>query len=34
MDYIVNPQIGNISDVKPSTIIRFIDDYNFEVVRE
>ncbi|MBO4580970.1 MAG: threonylcarbamoyl-AMP synthase [Bacteroidales bacterium] len=34
MDYIVNPQIGNISDVKPSTIIRFIDDYNFEIVRD
>lgn len=34
MDYIVNQEIGSIGDVKPSTIIRFIDDYNFEIVRD
>lgn len=34
VDYIVNPDICVINDNKPSTIIRFIDDYSFEVVRE
>lgn len=34
MDYIVNQEVGSIGDVKPSTIIRFIDDYNFEIVRD
>jgi len=34
VDYIVNPEISIICDNKPSTIIRFIDDYSFEIVRE
>jgi len=34
VDYIVDPQISSIEDVKPSTMIRFIDDYTFEVVRD
>jgi L-threonylcarbamoyladenylate synthase len=33
-DYIVDASISQIEDVKPSTIIRFIDDYTFEVIRE
>ena len=34
VDYIVDTAVSPTEDVKPSTIIRFIDDYNFEVVRE
>ncbi len=34
VDYIVDKSFGIVEDVKPSTIIRFIDDYNFEIVRE
>ena len=34
VDYIVNQEIGIIEDMKPSTIIRFTDNYNFEIVRE
>jgi len=34
VDYIVDTSISHLEDVKPSTIIRFIDDYNFEVVRD
>ena len=33
-DYVVNPASAIVKDAKPSTIIRFIDDYSFEVVRE
>ena len=34
VDYIVDAEVSPTIDVKPSTIIRFIDDYNFEVIRE
>ena len=34
VDYIVNPAVSSVEDVKPSTMIRFIDDYTFEVVRD
>jgi len=34
VDYVVEPTDVIVEDVKPSTIIRFIDDYSFEVVRE
>ncbi|MBO4739337.1 MAG: threonylcarbamoyl-AMP synthase [Bacteroidales bacterium] len=34
VDYIVDQSFGVVEDAKPSTIIRFIDDYNFEIVRE
>ncbi len=34
VDYIVDPSVSLIEDVKPSTMIRFIDDFNFEVIRE
>ena len=34
VDYVVNPSTAVVEDTKPSTIIRFIDDYSFEVVRE
>lgn len=34
VDYVVNPDISAVEDVKPSSIIRFMDDYSFEVVRE
>ena len=34
VDYVVNPTTATTSDNKPSTIIRFLDDYSFEVVRE
>jgi len=34
VDYVVNPTSVIVEDAKPSTIIRFIDDYSFEVVRE
>jgi L-threonylcarbamoyladenylate synthase len=34
VDYIVDPSISPVEDVKPSTMIRFVDDYTFEVIRE
>jgi L-threonylcarbamoyladenylate synthase len=34
VDYVVDASVCQVEDAKPSTIIRFIDDYNFEVVRE
>ena len=34
VDYVVNPDSVIVKDAKPSTMIRFIDDYSFEVVRE
>ena len=34
VDYVVDPSSAVVEDAKPSTIIRFIDDYSFEVVRE
>jgi len=34
VDYIVDTSISHVEDVKPSTLIRFIDDYSFEVIRE
>jgi L-threonylcarbamoyladenylate synthase len=34
VDYIVDTSISQVEDVKPSTLIRFIDDYNFEVIRD
>jgi len=34
VDYIVDTSISHVEDVKPSTLIRFINDYSFEVVRD
>ena len=34
VDYVVDPSTAIVKDAKPSTMIRFIDDYSFEVVRE
>ena len=34
VDYIVDTDVSPIEDVKPSTLIRFIDDYSFEVLRD
>ncbi len=34
MDYIVDPSLGTVQNMKPSTIIRFTDDYSFEVLRD
>jgi len=34
VDYVVEPSSAIVKDAKPSTMIRFIDDYSFEVVRE
>ena len=34
VDYVVDPSSVIVEDAKPSTMIRFIDDYSFEVVRE
>jgi L-threonylcarbamoyladenylate synthase len=34
VDYIVDSSISVVEDVKPSTIIRFIDDYTFKVIRD
>jgi L-threonylcarbamoyladenylate synthase len=34
VDYVVNLTSVIVKDAKPSTMIRFIDDYSFEVVRE
>jgi L-threonylcarbamoyladenylate synthase len=34
VDYVVDPTSAIVKDAKPSTIIRFIDNYSFEVVRE
>jgi L-threonylcarbamoyladenylate synthase len=34
VDYIVDTAVSHVEDVKPSTIIRFVDDYNFEVIRD
>ena len=34
VDYIVDPSVSLVEDVKPSTMIRFIDDYTFEVIRD
>ncbi|MDR1791906.1 MAG: threonylcarbamoyl-AMP synthase [Bacteroidales bacterium] len=33
VDYIV-PPLHFVEDLRPSTIIRLIDDYNFEIIRE
>ena len=34
VDYVVDPSSVIVEDTKPSTMIRFVDDYSFEVVRE
>jgi L-threonylcarbamoyladenylate synthase len=34
VDYVVEPSTSIVKDAKPSTMIRFLDDYSFEVVRE
>ncbi|MBO4402412.1 MAG: threonylcarbamoyl-AMP synthase [Bacteroidales bacterium] len=34
MDYIVDPSLGTVQNMKASTIIRFTDDYSFEIIRE
>jgi len=34
VDYVVDPTSVIVKDAKPSTMIRFVDDYSFEVVRE
>lgn len=34
MDYIVNPDFGTVENMKASTIIRFTDDYSFEILRD
>ena len=34
MDYIVNPVFGTVENMKASTIIRFTDDYSFEILRD
>lgn len=34
VDYMVNPEISVCCDSKPSTIIRFLDDYSFEILRD
>ena len=34
VDYVVDPNVSILSDSKPSTIIRFLDDYSFEIVRD
>lgn len=34
MDYIVPEKYADSTDYKPSRIIRFIDDYNFLIIRE
>jgi L-threonylcarbamoyladenylate synthase len=33
VDYVV-PPFAAVEGTKPSTIIRFLDDYNFEIIRE
>jgi L-threonylcarbamoyladenylate synthase len=34
VDYIVDESFSQLIDPKPSTLIRFVDDYTFEVIRE
>jgi L-threonylcarbamoyladenylate synthase len=34
VDYVVDPSSVVVEDAKPSTMIRFIDNYSFEVVRD
>ena len=34
VDYVVDPSVSHVEDVKPSTMIRFLDDYNFEIIRD
>jgi L-threonylcarbamoyladenylate synthase len=34
VDYVIDPTTVIVEDAKPSTIIRFLDDYSFEVVRD
>lgn len=34
VDYVVNPHVSVVCDSKPSTIIRFLDDYSFEIIRD
>lgn len=34
VDYVVDPHIAVVTDSKPSTIIRFTDDYSFEILRD
>jgi len=34
VDYVIDPSTAVVEDAKPSTMIRFIDDYSFEVIRD
>jgi L-threonylcarbamoyladenylate synthase len=34
VDYVVDPSTAIVEDAKPSTMIKFIDDYSFEVIRD
>ncbi|MDR2408080.1 MAG: threonylcarbamoyl-AMP synthase [Bacteroidales bacterium] len=34
VDYIVDASVSQLEDIKPSTMIRFIDDYTFEIIRD
>jgi len=34
VDYVVDPSSVVVEDAKPSTVIRFTDNYSFEIVRE
>ena len=34
MDYVVSPDQSTSTDFKPSRLIKFIDDYNFTIIRD
>ena len=34
LDYVVPEQYANSADYKPSRLIKFVDDYNFVIIRE
>jgi len=34
MDYVVSPDLATSMDFKPSRVIKFLDDYNFTIIRD
>ena len=34
MDYVVSPDLATSTDFKPSRVIKFLDDYNFTIIRD
>ena len=34
MDHVVSPDLATSMDFKPSRVIKFLDDYNFTIIRD